>query len=27
MASRDRAGILMMNGRMIGSGHCKPFQL
>ena len=22
MASRDRVGIVMMNGRLMGSGHC-----
>jgi hypothetical protein len=26
MTSRDRVGIVMMNGRMLGSGHSSPFQ-
>jgi hypothetical protein len=26
MTSRDRVGIVMMNGRLMGSGHCSPFQ-
>ena len=26
MSSRDRVRIVMMNGRLMGSGHCSPFQ-
>jgi hypothetical protein len=26
MTSRDRVGIVIMNGRMLGSGHGSPFQ-
>ncbi len=26
VASRDRVRIVVMNGRMMGSGHCSPFQ-
>lgn len=26
MVGRGDVGIIMMNGRMMSSGHCKPFQ-